>query len=53
MGIVTLPGTNGESVTQGLDKLGERCAKYKKAGAQFAKWRGVIKIGDGNPSGEN
>lgn len=50
MGIVALPGTNGESVTQGLDKLGERCAKYKKAGAQFAKWRGVIKIGDGNPS---
>jgi len=44
MGVVILPGTAGETVTQGLDKLAERCAKYKAAGADFAKWRGVIKI---------
>ena len=47
-----LPGTNGgEGVTQGLDGLAERCKKYKQAGAQFAKWRAVIKIGDNIPSG--
>jgi fructose-bisphosphate aldolase class 1 len=50
-GIVQLPGTNGETVTQGLDGLADRCRKYKKAGAQFAKWRAVLKIGDDMPSG--
>jgi len=49
-GIVVLPGTNAESVTQGLDGLAARCAEYKKAGAQFAKWRAVLKIGDNIPS---
>jgi len=49
-GIVQLPGTNGETVTQGLDGLADRCRKYKKAGAQFAKWRAVLKIGDDMPS---
>jgi len=49
-GVVILPGTDGETVTQGIDGLNERCAKYKKAGAQFAKWRAVIKIGEHIPS---
>uniref|UniRef100_A0A7S3CXT5 Fructose-bisphosphate aldolase n=1 Tax=Palpitomonas bilix TaxID=652834 RepID=A0A7S3CXT5_9EUKA len=43
-GVVPLPGTDGETVTQGLDGLGERCAKYYEAGARFAKWRAVLKI---------
>uniref|UniRef100_A0A2K5RC13 Fructose-bisphosphate aldolase n=1 Tax=Cebus imitator TaxID=2715852 RepID=A0A2K5RC13_CEBIM len=34
-----LAGTNGETITQGLDGLSERCAQYKKDGADFAKWR--------------
>ena len=34
----------------GLDGLSERCAQYKKDGAQFAKWRCVLKIGGPNPS---
>ena len=34
----------------GLDGLSERCAQYKKDGAQFAKWRSVLKIGSHNPS---
>lgn len=34
----------------GLDGLSERCAQYKKDGADFAKWRCVIKISDGCPS---
>lgn len=43
-GTVTLPGTDGETTTQGLDGLGERCKKYFEQGARFAKWRCVLKI---------
>lgn len=49
-GTVTLAGTNGETTTQGLDGLDERCKQYKKDGAHFAKWRCTIKIGDNEPS---
>lgn len=49
-GVVTLPGTDGETTTTGLDGLGARCAEYYKAGARFAKWRAVLKIGNGCPS---
>ncbi|KAL5017312.1 hypothetical protein ScPMuIL_006901 [Solemya velum] len=49
-GVVPLAGTDGESTTQGLDGLAERCAQYKKDGAQFAKWRCVLKIGSHSPS---
>lgn len=34
----------------GLDSLSERCAQYKKDGADFAKWRCVLKIGAHTPS---
>ncbi|MGV1872868.1 class I fructose-bisphosphate aldolase [Agrobacterium rosae] len=40
----------GETVTEGLDGLAERLKKYYNAGARFAKWRGVINIGDGLPT---
>ncbi|KAJ8385069.1 hypothetical protein AAFF_G00195990, partial [Aldrovandia affinis] len=49
-GIVPLAGTNGETTTQGLDGLSDRCAQYKKDGADFAKWRCVLKISDTTPS---
>lgn len=49
-GVVDLAGTDGESTTQGLDGLAERCAKYYKEGARFAKWRCVLKIGAYQPS---
>jgi len=49
-GLSILPGTADEQVTEGLDGLGKRCADYYKAGARFAKWRAVIKIGNGLPS---
>ena len=32
----------GETITEGLDGLGERLKTYYDAGARFAKWRGVI-----------
>lgn len=49
-GTVELAGTNGETTTQGFDDLGKRCAKYYEAGARFAKWRAVLKIGPTEPS---
>ncbi|XP_043942215.1 fructose-bisphosphate aldolase A [Protopterus annectens] len=49
-GVVPLAGTNGETTTQGLDGLSERCAQYKKDGANFAKWRCVLKISETTPS---
>ncbi|KAH9621089.1 hypothetical protein KSS87_014531 [Heliosperma pusillum] len=49
-GVVELAGTNGETTTQGLDDLGKRCAQYYSAGARFAKWRAVLKIGPTEPS---
>ncbi len=41
----------GEEVTEGLDKLRERLAEFSALGAKFAKWRAVINIGNGIPSG--
>ncbi|KAF2307592.1 hypothetical protein GH714_029974 [Hevea brasiliensis] len=43
-GTVELAGTNGETTTQGLDGLGQRCQKYYEAGARFAKWRAVLRL---------
>jgi fructose-bisphosphate aldolase class I len=40
----------GEKVTEGLDGLRDRLGRYVEAGAQFAKWRAVIDIGDGIPT---
>lgn len=39
-----------ETITEGLDGLRERLAKYHAAGARFAKWRAVITINDEAPS---
>ncbi len=52
LGLVDLPGFPNEKITQGLDGLPERLAKYAEAGALFAKWRAVITIGDGIPTEE-
>ena len=45
-----LPGFPGETITEGLDGLGERLKAYYERGARFAKWRGVIDIADGVPT---
>jgi fructose-bisphosphate aldolase class I len=45
-GAKPLAGSPGETVTEGLDGLRERLARYKEAGARFAKWRAVITIGE-------
>ncbi|CAM5146534.1 unnamed protein product [Natator depressus] len=49
-GSAPLAGTNGETTIQGLDGLAERCAQYKKDGADFGKWRAVLKITETTPS---
>ena len=38
-------------MTEGLDGLGARMAEYFTLGARFAKWRAVIDIADGVPTG--
>ena len=45
-----MAGAPGELITEGLDGLRDRLAEYFQLGARFAKWRGVITIGDGIPS---
>ncbi|MFC1886586.1 class I fructose-bisphosphate aldolase [Thermodesulfobacteriota bacterium] len=49
-GLATLPKTNGEKVTQGLDGLQERLEEYYKLGARFSKWRAVITIDQDIPT---
>ena len=39
-----------ETWCKGLEGLAERTAEYYKQGARFAKWRAVLKIGNGCPS---
>ena len=49
-GAKPLAGSPEETVTEGLDGLSARCAEYRELGADFAKWRAVIKITDDLPS---
>jgi len=45
-----IPGSTDETISRGLDGLRERLTKYYELGARFAKWRAVIRIGDGLPT---
>src|SRR5699024_4811197 len=49
-GAKPLAGRPDEKVTEGLDGLRDRLTEYHKAGARFAKWRGVIDIAEDQPS---
>ena len=49
-GVVQLLGTDEETTTQGLDGMADRCKEYYEGGCRFAKWRCVLKIGNGRPS---
>jgi fructose-bisphosphate aldolase class I len=50
-GTEALPAFPGEKFTLGLDGLRSRLADYVKLGAKFTKWRAVIAIGQGIPTG--
>jgi len=45
-----LAGHPGEKITEGLDGLRARLEEYRSLGAQFAKWRAVITVGDTIPT---
>lgn len=49
-GAKPMPNFPAETITEGLDGLAQRLAKYYEAGARFAKWRGVIAVSDTLPS---
>lgn len=49
-GAKPLVGCDDETVTEGLDGLRERLAQFYEAGARFAKWRAVIRIGEDIPT---
>ncbi|XP_062516536.1 fructose-bisphosphate aldolase A-like [Corticium candelabrum] len=49
-GLAPLYGSNDETTTTGLDGMGDRCARYKKDGCDFAKFRCVLKISSHKPS---
>jgi len=49
-GAKLLAGSEGETVTEGLDGLRDRLKDYHAMGARFAKWRAVIRITDRLPS---
>jgi fructose-bisphosphate aldolase class I len=49
-GAKDLAGSPGETVTEGLDGLRDRCNEYAGLGARFAKWRAVYTIGEDIPS---
>lgn len=44
------PGLAAELITEGLDALPARLARYAEMGAAFAKWRAVFTIGANTPS---
>lgn len=49
-GTAPLAGSPEETLTEGLDGLRARLADYARLGARFAKWRAVIRIGEGLPT---
>ena len=49
-GAKPLAGSEGETVTEGLDGLRERLAEYRHLGGRFAKWRATYTITDELPS---
>jgi fructose-bisphosphate aldolase class I len=50
LGKTALSNFPEEFVTEGLDGLKERAEEYYALGARFAKWRAVVKIGEGLPT---
>jgi len=49
-GQAPIPGTDGETFTKGLDDLHDMCKRNYERGCRFAKWRSVIRFGNGRPS---
>ncbi|PXF42169.1 Fructose-bisphosphate aldolase 6, cytosolic [Gracilariopsis chorda] len=43
-GLKPVPESPGETTTDGLEDLSNRCASYYAQGARFAKWRAALRI---------
>jgi fructose-bisphosphate aldolase class I len=52
-GLAETPDFPGEKITEGIEGLKGRLVEYKNLGAVFCKWRSVVVIGQGLPTGEN
>lgn len=48
-GVENIPGSE-ETFTKGLDSLASMCKEFYAKGCRFAKWRAVLRIGNGMPS---
>ena len=51
-GLIPMPGSPEEYITQGLNGLPGRLMEYKSMGVSFAKWRAAFKISATTPSDE-
>mgnify|MGYP005613753737 CR=1 FL=1 len=49
-GLIPMPGSPEEHITQGLNGLPGRLQEYKSMGASFAKWRAAFQITANTPS---
>jgi fructose-bisphosphate aldolase class I len=50
LGAKPLALTDGETITEGLDRLRDRLEEYRELGARFAKWRATYSIAADKPS---
>jgi len=50
LGLVNIPGSQIDQVTQGIDDLHKRVDNYFNLGCRFAKWRAAYSITETNPS---
>lgn len=51
-GLALLTNGKEEQFTKGIEALPEMAAEFYKLGCRFAKWRSVLKIGNGCPTDE-
>lgn len=49
-GLGILNTVNDENYTKGLDSLPAMAKEFYNLGCRFAKWRAVLKIGNGSPT---
>ena len=51
-GLAVLSNGKEENWTKGIEQLNDMAAEFYKVGCRFAKWRAVLKIGNGCPTDE-
>jgi len=51
-GLAVIANGKEENFTKGIEQLNDMAAEFYKLGCRFAKWRAVLKIGNGCPTDE-